>query len=102
MLACRGRFTITGAGHGAREQHGGIGFGCEADHRPYGGGAREIRRGYHCIRPLEGLGYSYWAEIPNPNRMLFVKFVDGDLASCPHNVHLVGMGGDLWNDRLVV
>ncbi len=33
--------------------------------------------------------------------MLFVKFVDTDRTSRTHNLHVVEMGGDLWNDRLV-
>ena len=64
-------------------------------------GVRDIRRADHCIRPLEGLGYSYWAENPNPERMLFVKFANVDRTSRTHNLHVVEMGGELWNDRLV-
>jgi GrpB-like predicted nucleotidyltransferase (UPF0157 family) len=64
-------------------------------------GVRDIRRADHCIRPLEGIGYSYWAENLNLERMLFVKFVDADRTSRTHNLHVVEMGGDLWNDRLV-
>ena len=33
--------------------------------------------------------------------MLFVKFVDADRTSRTHNLHVVEMGGDFWNDRLV-
>jgi GrpB-like predicted nucleotidyltransferase (UPF0157 family) len=62
---------------------------------------RDKRTADHCIRPLEGIGYSYWAENLNPERMLFVKFVGTDRTSRTHNLHVVEMGGDLWNDRLV-
>jgi len=64
-------------------------------------GVRDIRGAGRCIRPLEESGYSYWAENPNPDRMLFVRFADADRTSRTHNLHVVEAGGDLWNDRLV-
>jgi GrpB-like predicted nucleotidyltransferase (UPF0157 family) len=62
---------------------------------------RDVRNADRCIRPLEGIGYSYWAENPNPDRALFVKFVDAGRTSRTHNLHVVEISGDLWNDRLV-
>ncbi len=62
-------------------------------------GVRDIRSAGRCIRPLESIGYSYWAENPDPDRMLFVKFVER--TSRTHNLHLMEVGGALWNDRLV-
>jgi GrpB-like predicted nucleotidyltransferase (UPF0157 family) len=64
-------------------------------------GVRDVRNADRCIRPLEGIGYSYWAENPNPERALFVKFVDAGRTSHTHNLHVVEISGDLWNDRLV-
>jgi GrpB-like predicted nucleotidyltransferase (UPF0157 family) len=64
-------------------------------------GVRDVRNADRCIRPLEGIGYSYWAENPNPDRALFVKFVDAGRTSRTHNLHVVEMGGDLWDDRLI-
>lgn len=64
-------------------------------------GVRDVRSAGRCIRPLEEIGYSYWAENPNPDRMLFVRFVDAGRNSRSHNLHVVEVGGDLWNDRLV-
>jgi GrpB-like predicted nucleotidyltransferase (UPF0157 family) len=64
-------------------------------------GVRGVRNADRCIRPLEGIGYSYWAENPNPDRALFVKFVDAGRTSRTHNLHLVEISGDLWNDRLI-
>ena len=63
-------------------------------------GVRDVRNAGHCIRPLEEIGYSYWAENPNPDRMLFVKFA-ADRTSRIHNLHVVEVEGDLWNDRLL-
>jgi GrpB-like predicted nucleotidyltransferase (UPF0157 family) len=64
-------------------------------------GVRDIQGARRCIRPLEEIGYSYWAENPNPDRMLFVRFADADRTSRTHNLHVVEVGGDLWNDRIV-
>ncbi len=64
-------------------------------------GVRDVRSAVRCIRPLEEIGYSYWAENPNPDRMLFVRFANAARASRTHNLHVVEVGGDLWNDRLV-
>ena len=64
-------------------------------------GVRDIQDARRCIRPLEEFRYSYWAENPNPDRMLFVRFVDADRTSRTHNLHVVEVGGDLWNDRIV-
>lgn len=51
-------------------------------------GVRDLQSAGSCIRPLEGIGYSYWAENPNPERMLFVRFADADRTSRTHNLHL--------------
>ena len=64
-------------------------------------GVRDLQSAGSCIRPLEEIGYSYWAENPNPERMLFVRFADADRTSRTHNLHLVEAGGDLWSDRIV-
>ena len=64
-------------------------------------GVRDIWGANHCICSLEGIGYSFWAENPNPDRALFVKFVDAGRTSRTHNLHVVEISGDLWNDRLI-
>lgn len=64
-------------------------------------GVRDIRSADRCIRPLEEIGYSYWAENPNLDRMLSVRFADAHRTSRTHNLHVVEAGGELWNDRLV-
>ena len=64
-------------------------------------GVRDIQGAGRCIRPLEEIGYSYWAENPNPERMLFVRFADADRTSRTHNLHVLEVGGELWNNTLV-
>ncbi len=40
-------------------------------------GVRNIWDAKHCVRPLERIEYSFWAEDPNlSHHRLFVKFVD--------------------------
>ena len=58
-------------------------------------GVRDVRSAVRCIRPLEEIGYSYWAENPNPDRMLFVRFADAAHTSRTHNLHVVEVGGNL-------
>jgi GrpB-like predicted nucleotidyltransferase (UPF0157 family) len=64
-------------------------------------GVRDVQSAGSCIRPLEEIGYSYWAENPNPERMLFVRFADADRTARTHYLHIVETGGDLWSDRIV-
>jgi GrpB-like predicted nucleotidyltransferase (UPF0157 family) len=64
-------------------------------------GVQDIRSAGHCIRPLEEIDYSYWAENPNPERMLFVKFADAERTSRNYNLHVMEVGGELWNDRII-
>jgi len=63
-------------------------------------GVQDVGSAGCCIRPLAEIGYSYWTENPNPDRMLFVKFT-ADRTSRTHNLHVVEVGGDLWDDRLL-
>ena len=62
---------------------------------------RDVQGADHYIRPLEGIGCPYWAGNPNPDRILFVKFVDADRPSRTHNLHVMGLGEISGNDRLV-
>ena len=55
-------------------------------------GVRNIRDADHCVRPLESIGYSFWAEDPNLDHRLFVKFVDARMTSRTHNLHIVETG----------
>ena len=64
-------------------------------------GVLDIRSAGYCIRPLEEIGYYCWAENPNPERMLFVKFADAGRTSRNYNLHVLEVGGELGNDRIV-
>src|SRR5215207_10221168 len=56
---------------------------------------RDVQGADHYIRPLEGIGCPYWAGNPNPDRILFVKFVDADRPSRTHNVYVVEISGTM-------
>ncbi len=58
-------------------------------------GVRDVRSAVRCIRPLEEIGYSYWAENPNPDRMLFVRFVDAGRNSVSQPARRGGLGRPL-------
>jgi GrpB-like predicted nucleotidyltransferase (UPF0157 family) len=65
-------------------------------------GIRNIRDADHCVRPLESIGYSFWAEDPNiDHHRLFVRFVDAGMTSRTHNLHMVETGSAYREDRLV-
>lgn len=47
------------------------------------------------IEPLEALGYAYWADNPDPDRMFFVKGLPPN-GPRTHHVHLVELDSILW------
>jgi GrpB-like predicted nucleotidyltransferase (UPF0157 family) len=63
-------------------------------------GVRDVRDADRCIQPLEGIGYSYWAEDPNPHHRLFVRFA-AERTSRTHNLHAVETGSEYWEERLL-
>jgi GrpB-like predicted nucleotidyltransferase (UPF0157 family) len=50
---------------------------------------------------LVRLGYSYWTEGAEPHHRLFVRFVDEEMTSRTHNLHLVEVRGWYWQERLL-
>jgi GrpB-like predicted nucleotidyltransferase (UPF0157 family) len=51
------------------------------------------------IAPLESLGYTYWADNPDPHRMFFVKGLPPN-SSRTHHLHMVDSDSILW-ERLL-
>jgi GrpB-like predicted nucleotidyltransferase (UPF0157 family) len=51
------------------------------------------------IEPLKGLGYDYWAENSNPDRMYFIKGGPVMGGKRTHHLHVFVKGCDYW-DRL--
>ena len=57
--------------------------------------AREV-----AIRPLESIGYAFWADNPKKDRMFFVKGLPPTALHRTHHVHMTELGGEMWG-RLV-
>ncbi|MGD1910281.1 MAG: GrpB family protein [Rivularia sp. (in: cyanobacteria)] len=64
-----------------------VGVGCMSD-------------GQSTIQPLEDLGYVYWRDNPNPERMFFVKGMPPYGKKRTHHVHIVEIDGEFWQRRL--
>lgn len=54
-----------------------------------------------CIRPLEEIGYAYWAGDPKPYRRYFVRFANADRTARTHNLHVVEAGHGFGAERLL-
>jgi GrpB-like predicted nucleotidyltransferase (UPF0157 family) len=65
-------------------------------------GVRNMRDADHCIRLLEEVGYSYWAEDPTlDHHRLFVRFAKPEGTYRTHNLHVVEVGGEYWENHLL-
>lgn len=63
-------------------------------------GLRDLSDGENIIKPLEDLGYVYWAENPNPEKMFFVKGMPPYGEKRTHHVHVVEIDSEFWQRRL--
>lgn len=52
------------------------------------------------VRPMEALGYAFWAENPKRDRLFFVKGLPPSAPRRTHHVHMCELGGEMWQ-RLV-
>ena len=63
-------------------------------------GLRDLSDGKSIIKPLEELGYVYWADNPDPKKMFFVKGMPPYGKKRTHHVHVVEIDGEFWQRRL--
>lgn len=63
-------------------------------------GVRYISDGQSTIKPLENLGYVYWRDNPNPERMFFVKGMPPYGEKRTHHIHVVEIDDEFWQRRL--
>jgi GrpB-like predicted nucleotidyltransferase (UPF0157 family) len=63
-------------------------------------GLHNLSDGESTIQPLENLGYVYWAENPNPEKMFSVKGIPPYGEKRTHHVHVVEIDGEFWQRRL--
>lgn len=52
------------------------------------------------VDPIVSLGYVYWAENPNPDKLFFVKGMPPYGEKRTHHIHVVHYKSDYWRDRL--
>jgi len=52
------------------------------------------------IDPIVSLGYVYWDENPNANKLFFVKGMPPYGEKRTHHIHVVKYGSDYWRDRI--
>jgi GrpB-like predicted nucleotidyltransferase (UPF0157 family) len=52
------------------------------------------------IQPILALGYVYWSENPDGDRMFFVKGMPPYGERRTHHIHITEPGGEMWQRRL--
>lgn len=64
-------------------------------------GVRSIEEGYLMIPHLKGLGYLFWEDNPNPDRMLFIKGMPPYGPKRTHHIHVVIYEDRIWEEKLL-
>lgn len=52
----------------------------------------------HLVEPITQMGYVYWAENPNPEKMFFVKGMPPYGEKRTHHMHIVQFNSAYWRD----
>ena len=63
-------------------------------------GLHNLSQGKNIIKPLEKLGYVFWADNPNPEKMFFVKGMPPYGEKRTHHIHVVEIDGEFWQRKL--
>jgi GrpB-like predicted nucleotidyltransferase (UPF0157 family) len=64
-------------------------------------GARSIEEAAKAIAPLEKIGYVFWYDNPNKEKMFFVKGMPPFGTGRTHHVHIVKHDSDYWRARIL-
>lgn len=64
-------------------------------------GVQSIAAAKPLIPIIEQMGYQYWAENPNPNKMFFVKGMPPFGAGRTHHIHIVQYDSDYFKARVI-
>jgi GrpB-like predicted nucleotidyltransferase (UPF0157 family) len=64
-------------------------------------GVRSLDEAQQAIKPIEDLGYVYWYDNPNKEKMFFVKGMPPFGTGRTHHIHIVKHEGDYWQARLL-
>ncbi len=60
-------------------------------------GARSIYDAQQGIEPIKSLGYQFWDENPNKEKLFFVKGMPPFGSGRTHHIHIVEHKGNYWN-----
>ncbi|MCS5709315.1 GrpB family protein [Candidatus Berkiella cookevillensis] len=63
-------------------------------------GVRSVAEAQPLISIIEQMGYQYWAENPNPNKMFFVKGMPPFGMGRTHHIHVVQYDSDYFKARV--
>lgn len=64
-------------------------------------GARSIQDAQEAIEPIKNLGYQFWDENPNKEKLFFVKGMPPFGSQRTHHIHIVEYKGNYWNARIL-
>ncbi len=59
-------------------------------------GLHRLSDGQRTVKPLEGLGYVYWRDNPDFEKLFFVKGMPPYGEKRTHHVHVVEVNGNFW------
>ncbi|MCE3230865.1 MAG: hypothetical protein K0R52_793 [Alphaproteobacteria bacterium] len=64
-------------------------------------GTRSLEEAQRAVIPLENLGYSFWKENPNKEKMFFVKGMPPFGTGRTHHIHVVKYDSDYWRASIL-
>ena len=64
-------------------------------------GVTSIQEAQQAIKPIEELGYQFWTDNPNKEKMFFVKGMPPFGAGRTHHVHIVEHNSNYWRARIL-
>ena len=64
-------------------------------------GVTSIQEAQQAIKPIEEIGYQFWTDNPNKEKMFFVKGMPPFGAGRTHHVHIVEHNSNYWRARIL-
>ena len=64
-------------------------------------GVTSMQKAQAAIKPIEGLGYIFWLDNPNKEKMFFVKGMPPFGKKRTHHIHIVEYKSNYWQARIL-
>ena len=64
-------------------------------------GVSSVQKALQAVKSLEALGYQFWQDNPNPEKLFFVKNMPPFGRKRTHHIHIVNYNSDYWRARLL-